>query len=171
MRRRGCAAIPLALVACRLAPPAADVPSSAAPRKLALTVSDLPGFTLREELAPEANGSSVEDPYGRLGSYSATFALAANPDGPPVTSSINTYAGIEYARAAFGSWRSLIPSQYRPTTLSLGLDEQDGAAFARDSDGTILIGYRVRNVLGSLRAPAADAERLIRLLLSRSAKA
>lgn len=171
MRRRSCAAIPLALVACRVAPLAADGPLSAAPRTLALSLSDLPGFTIREEIAPEVTGSAGGDPFGRRGSYSATFTLAANPEIPPVTSSINIYDGIDQARAAFGSWRSLVPRQYRPTPLSIGLNEQDSAAYARENDGTLLVGYRVRNVLGSLRAPAADAERLVRLLLARSAKA
>lgn len=171
MRRRSCAAIPLALVACRVAPNVVDAPLSAAPRTLALSLSDLPGFTLREELAPEVTGTGGEDPYGRRGSYSATFASAANPESPPVTSSINIYAGIDHARAAFASWQSLVPRQYRPTTLALGQHEQDSAAYARENDGTVLVGYRVRNVLGSLRAPAADAERLVRVLLSRSSKA
>jgi hypothetical protein len=126
---------------------------------------------LREELAPTLTPTGNDDPYGRLGSYSATFALSGNPDGPLVTSSINTYAGISYARTAFGSWRSLVPRQYRPITLALGIDEQDAAAYSREGDGTILIGYRVRNVLGSLRAPADDAARLARLMLARCAKA
>lgn len=162
--------MPLALVACRVAPPAADALLSAAPRTLALSLSDLPGFTLREELAPPVTGSAGGDPYGRRGSYSATFAPTANPESPPVTSSVNIYDGIEHARAAFSSWRNLVPRQYRPRSLSIGLDERDSAAYARENDGTLLVGYRVRNVLGSLRAPEADAERLVRLLLARVTK-
>ena len=169
MRRRSFAAIPLALAACRTAAPSSDAPLSAAPRALALSLADLPGFALLEEMAPNTN-AGASDPYGRMGSYSATFALISNPDRPPVTSSINTYTGLAEARAAFGSWRSLVPRQYRPASLALGLNEPDAAAYSRESDGTILVGYRVRNVLGSLRAPAADAERLVRLMLARCSK-
>ena len=165
--------MPPALVSCRAVTPSPspDSPLSAPARALALTLSDLPGFTLREELAPTLTATGSDDPFGRLGSYSATFAQSGSADAPLVTSSINTYAGITHARTAFGSWRSLVPRQYRPIMLALGLDEQDAAAYSRDGDGTILVGYRVRNVLGSLRAPAADAERLVRLMLERCAKA
>jgi hypothetical protein len=120
-------------------------------------------------MTPNANAGAA-DPYGRLGSYSATFSLISHPDRPPVTSSINTYTGLSEARAAFGSWRSLVPRQYRPASLLLGIDDPDAAVYSRESDGTMLVGYRVRNVLGSLRAPAADAERLVRLMLARCAK-
>ena len=168
MRRRALAALPVALVACRTA----SVPRGAAvgtsPRALALSIADLPGFTLREELAHTPSTPGGDDPYGRLGSYSATFGLMQDPSGAQVISSINTYVSPESARAAFGAWRSAVPSQYRHTTLSVGLDERDAVAYLRDGDGTILIGYCVRNVLGSLRAPAADAERLVRLALSRT---
>ena len=175
MRRRAVAALPLALAACgqpsttggtpAVAP---DAPLTAPARFLALAPADLPGFSVRDELAPPPRASGADDPYGHLGSYSVTYARGGVAD--EVTSSVNTYVGIEQARAAFGAWRAAVPRQYRAVTLSVGVDQADAAAYARDSDGSVLFGYRIRNVLGSLRAPAADVERLARLALSRCAK-
>ena len=171
VRRRTLATAPLVLVACRAAgtptAPATDAQLNTPERVLALSAADLPGFTLREELAP-ASGAGADDPYGRVGSYSATFGRGT--EGMLVTSSINTYVGAAQARTAFGAWKSAVPRQYRAMPLAVGLDERDSAAYARDSDGTVLLGYRIRNVMGSLRAPAADVERLARLVLARCIK-
>ena len=166
MRRRALAAIPLALLGCRAADPAARPAAPPAlltqpARALALGATDLPGLTLREELAPGAYAAG--DPPGRVGSYSATFAAA---DGGLVISSVNTYVGETEAQAAFAAWRGAVPRQYQ--SISLPLQVTDSASYARDGD--VLFGYRVRNVLGSLRAPAAQAERLARLVLSRCDK-
>ena len=170
MRRRALAAIPFALVSCRTTGTPRGTPASgvASPRSRALSLTDLPGFALREELAQTPSAPGAEDPYGRLGSYSATYGLVRDPTSAPVVSSINTYITPEAARAAFAAWRAAVPRQYRRTTLSVGLDEEDAVAYLRESDDTILFGYRVGSVLGSLRTPAADAERLVRLALRRT---
>ena len=168
------AAIPLALAACRSSgatgnPVAgADTPLSVPARVLALTPADLPGYSLHEELAPAPRATGHDDPYGRLGSYSATYSRSGGTE--QVTSSVNTYVGVAQARAAFGDWRAAVPRQYRAMTLDVGLDASDVAAFAREGDGTVLLGYRIRNVLGSVRAPAAEVERLVKLALARCTK-
>ena len=168
MRRRVLAAIPLALIGCRAADQAARPPAPPAlltqpARALALGAADLPGLTLSEELVPGAYASG--DPYGRVGSYSATFAGA---DGGLVISSINTYVGEAEAQAAFAAWRGAVPRQYQAISLPVAQRSPDSVAYGREGD--VLFGYRVRNVLGSLRAPAAEAERLARLVLARCDK-
>ena len=166
MRRRALAAIALALLGCRAPDPAAR---QAAPpalltqpaRALALGAADLPGLTLRDELVPGAYATG--DPFGRVGSYSATFSHA---DGGLVISSVNTYVGESEAQAAFAAWRDAVPRQYQ--TISLPVHVAETVSYSRDGD--VLFGYRVRNVLGSLRAPAAQVERLARVVLSRCDK-
>ena len=58
-----------------------------------------------------------------------------------------------------------MPRQYRSTIISMRQVTPDTVAYAREGD--VLFGYRVRNVLGSVRAPAADVERLAKLVLAR----
>ncbi len=138
-------------------------------RALALTAADLPGFQVAEELAPALAATGADDPYGRVGSYSVTFLPAARAatrdDTTGVTSSVNTYAGAAHARAAFEAWQAAIPRQYRPDGSTIGLPPGDSAAFVRD--GAILVGFRVRNVLASVRAPQERAAQLARTMIAR----
>ena len=146
-----------------------DVLAVAPARSLALTAADLPGFQVAEELAPALAATGADDLYGRLGSYSVTFLPAARSttrdDTGGVTSSVNTYAGAAHARAAFEAWQAAIPRQYQPDGSTIGLPAGDSAVFARD--GAMLVGFRVRNVLASVRAPQERAAQLARTMIAR----
>ena len=133
-------------------------------RTLALVPADLPGFRLLEELSPSLSATGLEDPYGRLGAYAATYAPLASPPGD-VTCSVNTYAGSAHARSAFDAWQAAVPRQYASTVVTLGLPDGDSVGFERD--GAVLLGFRVRNVLASVRAPQARAAELARLVIAR----
>jgi hypothetical protein len=146
----------------RAVAPAPDAPALHHARQLGLTLADLPdGFRLTDELAPSFSVTGLEDPYGRLTAYSATFAAPAGVpavDDPPgeVVSSVNTYASAEHARRAFAAWQAALPRAYLPVQLDLGLAPEDGAAFAQDR--ACMVGFRHRNVFASIwvgRQPVA----------------
>ena len=117
--------------------------------------------------------TGLDDAYGRVGTYAATYSamrpLAGAGGGAgareEITSSINTYAGTAHARAAFEAWRAAVPRQYQPAQVTAGMSEDETAAFGRD--GIVLIGFRVRNVMGSVRAPEAQASELTRIVIAR----
>jgi hypothetical protein len=167
MWRRALGASVLALLACGPADPAdpATRPESSGPlkapaRTLALVAADLPGFTLREELTPAEQASG--DAYGRVGSYAATFEATS---GGSVTSAVNTYVGEAEAQSAFVAWRAAVPRQFSAITIPMAQSTPESVAYAREGD--VLFGFRVRNVLASVRAPAAEVERLAKLVLGR----
>ena len=162
-------------------PAAPDALVFAPARQLALTLGDLPvGFRLAEELAPTYANSGMDDPYGRLSAYSATYAAAEKEQGD-VVSSINAYASVGHAETAFQSWQAAVPRQYRPIDLGGSLKGVSHVAFARD--GACLVGVRVRNVLASVLvqhgkqadhaggAPAEAAAALVQRVLQRIERA
>ncbi len=149
----GCQAPPQQLngVSLSIAP---DAPALVPARQLGLTLADLPdGFRLSEELAPSFSRTGMEDPFGRLSAYSATFAAPPGLPpigGPPgdVVSSVNSYAGAEHARRAFAAWQAALPRAYRPVTADLGLAQEDSATFVQDR--ACMVGFRHRNVFASI---------------------
>ncbi|HEU5318525.1 MAG TPA: hypothetical protein VFX49_20595, partial [Chloroflexota bacterium] len=170
-RRAALAVAALPLAACGALPPrrvaAPDALALVPARTLALAPADVPGFHLTEELTPALGTVGLEDAFGRLGAYSATYAPTPGGTGgrDDITSSVNTYAGTAHARAAFEAWRAAVPRQYRASAPPADFKDEDVAVYLRD--GAALIGFRVRNVLGSVCAPEARAESLARTMISR----
>lgn len=138
-------------------------------QQLALTLSDLPaGFGLGEELVSSASSTAAAgDPWGKVSAYAVTYvALPVPPPGseprsPPsglgdVVSSVNAYAGANFARSAFAAWKAAVPQTYRPV-----LREQDGttggySVYVQDGGSACLIGFQTHNVIASIWASAAS---------------
>lgn len=155
--------------------------ASAPAKQLALSLPDLPaGFRLAEELTPGSETANQDDPWGRQSAYSATFVPAGARGGAGISSSVNAYGSAGQAQSAFASWRAAVPRQYRPVTAEhVGAPET--LAYLRESG--CLVGFRVRNVMGSVLVSGdashttgddtnaaslqAEATRLARLMVSR----
>jgi hypothetical protein len=138
-------------------------------QQLALTLSDLPaGFGLGEELVSSAGTTAAAgDPWGKVSAYAVTYvALPVPPPGPgrrsppsglgDVVSSVNAYAGADYARSAFAAWQAAVPQTYRPV-----LPERDGATagysvYVQDDGSACLIGCQTHNVIASIWVSAAS---------------
>jgi hypothetical protein len=133
---------------------------------LALTLSDLPsGFELGEELVSPAP-AGVADPWGRVSAYAVTYVagpvpapgagLRGRPTGlGDVVSSVNAYAGADFARAAFEAWLASVPQTYQLVSA-----ERDGApaafsVYVQGASPACLIGFRAHNVIASIWVAAA----------------
>ncbi|HEV2124476.1 MAG TPA: hypothetical protein VGW38_17115, partial [Chloroflexota bacterium] len=110
----GCGAPPLPVTRPAAGPvtPVTDALVLHPVRALALRLEDLPdGFRLAEELAPTLVTTPAEDPWGRVGAYSATYvATESSPAGVhDIVSSVNAYTTVEHAKAAYSMWQSAVP--------------------------------------------------------------
>jgi hypothetical protein len=111
--------------------------------------------------------AAAGDPWGRVSAYAVTYvalpvpAPGAGRPSPPsglgdVVSSVNAYAGADFARSAFAAWQAAVPQTYRPVPL-----ERDGtmvgySVYVQENGPACLIGFRAHNVIASIWATAAS---------------
>ncbi|HET7769720.1 MAG TPA: hypothetical protein VFN74_13165 [Chloroflexota bacterium] len=148
-------------------PVPAPAPLTVARLRQLIPEAHLPaGLTLTEELVPRLDWRTAqEDPWGRVASYSATFASVHGMLDRPseVTISLNSYLDAARAGSAFGDWRSLVPRQYVQVAHGAWRDVAwapgaSVAVYASERPRATLVGFTAGPLLGSVRVAGASTE-------------